>query len=329
MARPLRIEYPDAIYHVTMRGIERRRIVADERDRRQWLNRLGHVVRLHRWRLFAFALMNNHYHLFLQTPEPNLSRGMHDLNSAYATFFNVRHQRSGHLFQGRFKAFIIEDEGYWDSVSCYVHLNPVRAALVAKPQDWRWSSYPGYHWLSQRLGWIDYARVLDDFGGDNDLGRRRYRDFIVAELARQLDSPFAKAKYGLILGSDRFVERIREKLRRQPDDPEVPPLARMRLRPDLPAVIAAVAEHYRCDPDGWRPGRRSGDLARAVAAYLGRQLTGERLRPIADALGYSSPSSVTAACRRVERARRNPRRERDLQAIVRRLERVVEGSDLD
>src|SRR5271169_1035762 len=143
MARPLRIELAGGLYHVMSRGNERRAIVRDDADRQRRLDGLQRTVATHGWRLHAFALMTNHEHLFLQTAEPNLSAGMHLLNSSYTGYFNLRHRRVGHLFQGRFKAHLVEEEGYFTEISRYIHLNPVRARLVQRPEQWKWSSYAG------------------------------------------------------------------------------------------------------------------------------------------------------------------------------------------
>ena len=319
MARPLRLEFPDAIYHVTSRGIERRAIVADDRDRDRWLTHLERVVKQRRWRTFAFALMDNHFHLFVQTPEPNLSAGMRDLNGGYVSYFNARHQRAGHLFQGRFKAFVIENQGYWHEVSRYVHLNPVRAGLVAKPEAWRWSSYAGYYRPARRLPWVDRERVLADFGGDTRDGRARYREFVEEGLGRKLDSPLSAAVHGLVLGSDRFVERVQELLGQRPEDPEVPQLARFRPRPALSDVMALVAKHYGRDPSAWAPGRRCDDPARSVAAYLARHVAGETSRRVAAALGYRNRSSVTVACRRIQAAPPRSELAKDVRDLARHL----------
>ena len=139
----LRIEYPGAIYHVMARGNGRQDIVRDDRDRQRWLDTLERTVNVLRWELFAFVLLSNHFHLFLRTPLPNLSRGMQRLLSGYAIGWARRYRRSGHVFQGRFRAELIEDESYFWTVSRYLHLNPVREP-VDHPQDWPWSSYPGY-----------------------------------------------------------------------------------------------------------------------------------------------------------------------------------------
>ncbi len=319
MARPLRIEFADAIYHATARGNARNAIVAGDADREKWLALLAETVQRHHWRVFAFALLDNHFHLFLQTPEPNLSAGMHDLCGTYAGYLNRRHDRSGHVFQGRFKAVLVEGQGHWLEVSRYVHLNPVRAGLVRRPEDWRWSSYRGYHLASRCLPWVDYQPVLEEFGRDGPAARRAYRAFIEEGLGRKLDSPLARAVAGVVLGSEAFVARVRALLASRPDDAEVPPLSRLRAAPRIEAICRAVAERFGSDATAWRPGRRADDLARAVAAYLARRLTREPLRAIAAALGYRRASSAAAACLRVERALSNPRLRRDVAALARTI----------
>src|SRR5215213_10285052 len=141
MARPLRIDVPGALHHVTSRGNERRPIFRSNRDREAFLQLLAEAVKRFGWSVTAWVLMTNHFHLVIQTPEANLSRGMQWLNGSYADWFNRRHERSGHLFQGRFKSFLIDQETYFDEVLRYVVLNPVRANMVGGPEEYRWSSY--------------------------------------------------------------------------------------------------------------------------------------------------------------------------------------------
>ena len=154
MARPLRIEFPGAIYHVMSRGNARQQIFQDQRDYQRLVDGLAQTVERCGWELLSFVLMPNHLHLFLRTPQPNLSCGMQYLLSGYANWYAKRHQRAGHLFQGRFKGELIEDESYFWTVSRYVHLNPVRGQRppVEHPTDWSWSSYPGYA-QSEWTGW--------------------------------------------------------------------------------------------------------------------------------------------------------------------------------
>ncbi len=140
MARPLRISVPGGTYHVTSRGLERRSIVSDDVDCQQWTDLLGRVASRRNWRLYAWALMNNHYHLFLRVPHADLSQGMHDLNSAYVSVYNRRHQRCGPLLQGRFKGILVQNKYHYWELSRYVHLNPVRAGLAIFPEKYPWSS---------------------------------------------------------------------------------------------------------------------------------------------------------------------------------------------
>lgn len=154
MSRPLRIEFPGALYHVICRGNERRPIVGDDADRRKRLDWLRRTVEMYGWRLHAFVLMDNHDHLFVETPDANLSAGMQHYNSSYTGSFNRRHRGAGHLFQGRFQGHLIEEEGYFLEVSRYIHLNPARARAVAQPEDWPWGSCPGYVRGARKLEWI-------------------------------------------------------------------------------------------------------------------------------------------------------------------------------
>jgi len=141
MSRKLRVQFEGAIYHVMSRGNARQDIVADDRDRRHFVDRLGSQVRRSGWELITFVLLSNHFHLLVRTPRPDLARGMQRLLSSHAGYFAARYRRPGHLFQGRYRAELIEDESYYWCVSRYIHLNPVRAGLVAAPEDWPWSRW--------------------------------------------------------------------------------------------------------------------------------------------------------------------------------------------
>ena len=300
MARPLRIELPGGLYHVMSRGNERRAIVRDDADRQRRLHWLQRTVETHGWHLHAFVLMNNHEHLFVETPEPNLSAGMHLLNGSYTGYFNHRHRRVGHLLQGRFKAHLIEQEGYFTEISRYIHLNPVRARLVERPEHWPWSSYAGYRGRRAALGWVTYERVLGEFGTDPTESRRRYVQFVAAGLAAPPKCPWADALGALVVGSQRFAERVRRLLGDRPADWELPQVQRLRGRPALDCIVAAVADHYGLSAGIWAAGTRSDDLGRALAAYLARRRYGYPAVAIARALGYRGHSSVAAAVARVE-----------------------------
>src|SRR5271166_115001 len=161
MARPLRNEFPGAIYHVMSRGNVRQTVFRDDSDYQRLIKGLGTVVGRLGWDLLCFVLMPNHFHLLVRTPRPNLSRGMQHLTSGYANWCSRRHRRPGHTFQGRFKSELIEDESYFWTVSRYIHLNPVRGKrpLADHPRDWPWSSYPGYDRRRRRVGWVAYEAL--------------------------------------------------------------------------------------------------------------------------------------------------------------------------
>ncbi len=300
MTRPLRIEFPGALYHVMSRGNERRRIVRDDADRQKWIEWLRRTVETHGWRLHGFVLMPNHHHLFVETPEANLSEGMHYLNGSFTGYFNRRHRRSGHLFQGRFKAHLVEEEGYFLEVSRYVHLNPVRGRLVERPEDYRWSSYPGYRRAARALPWVTYARVLGEFGHTASQTRRAYARFVQAGIDEPPESPFRQALGGFLLGSSEFIESIGRRLEDRPTDADVPQLQELRPRPSLATILTAVGEHFDRDPADWSRGTRCEDAGRAVAAYLARRRFGYRATAVAVALGYGSSSAVSHAIRRID-----------------------------
>ena len=171
MPRPPRVAFENAIYHVTTRGVRREDVFRDDRDRRRFLRLLALVVRRFEWDLFSFVLMDNHIHLFVRTPKANISKGMQYLLSSYAAWWTVRHDEPGHVFQSRFHSKLVEGAGYFWTVTRYVHLNPVRAGMIPGPQDWQWSSFPGYVDRDRRVSWVAYDAVWGawqgEFGGDD------------------------------------------------------------------------------------------------------------------------------------------------------------------
>ncbi len=322
MARPLRIEFAGGLYHVMSRGNERQPIVRDDTDRRKRLDWLRRTIETYGWRLYAFALMVNHEHLFVQTPEPNLSAGMQFLNGSYTGYFNDRHRRVGHLFQGRFKSQLVDEEGYYHEVSRYIHLNPVRAGIVAQPEMYPWSSFPGYQWANRQLPWVAYDRVLREFGRDAAEARRAYARFVRAATRDGVESPFARAVGGVILGGEAFVARVRALLAEQPPDPELPELEELRSRPTLEQIVTVVGERFGQDGSAWLPGKRADDAGRAVAAYLARRQFGYSAGAVARALGYRDHSGVSRAVARVEAAGAS------LRTTITDLARTL-GSDRD
>jgi REP element-mobilizing transposase RayT len=207
MARPLRLEFPGALYHLTSRGNERRPTFYDDGDRVAFLDFLGQTVRRFGWIVTAWVLMTNHFHLVVQTPDPNLSKGMHWLNTKYVGWFNKRHKRSGHLYGGRFKSHLVEKEAYLAEVLRYVVLNPVRAGMVAHPADYRWSSYRATAGLEVADEWLDVEAALSLFAPDHDIAQGYYREFVEAKIG-STERLWDKAINGIYLGTVSWASAI-------------------------------------------------------------------------------------------------------------------------
>jgi REP element-mobilizing transposase RayT len=229
MARPLRIEFPGAVYHVTSRGNERGEVFRGDGDRELFLATLGRTVIRWRWVAHAYCLMGNHYHLVIETPEANLSRGMRQLNGEYTQAFNRLHRRVGHLFQGRFKAVLVEKESHLLELCRYVVLNPVKAKgmKVAKPEAWPWSSYRATVGEETGPGWLTVSWLLSRFGKNVNKAREAYRDFVAEGSGRKLEK---EERPGLWIGSDGFGERLQGLAR---DKEHVLEHPRRQRKPDL------------------------------------------------------------------------------------------------
>jgi len=239
MARPLRIEYPGAVYHVTARGNARAAVFLDDDDRRRFLALLAETAERERWTCHAYCLMGNHYHLLLETASANLGRGMRQLNGVYTQRFNRAHQRVGHVFQGRYKAILVEKQAYLLELCRYVVLNPVRAGMVAKPGDWLWSSYRRTALAARNDGPAPPAWLLRQFGANDKAARAAYRRFVRAGVG-QTASPWAELQAGLALGGAAFVASLRAHLTAAPA--ESPRRQRNLGRPPLSALRGAHAD---------------------------------------------------------------------------------------
>ncbi|MBM4043048.1 MAG: hypothetical protein FJ290_31550 [Planctomycetes bacterium] len=293
MARPLRIEVADGVYHVTSRGLERREIVRDDRDREKWHELLATVAVRRRWRVFAWALLDNHHHLFLQTPEPNLSAGMHDLNSGYATVFNRRHGRYGPLLQGRFKAILVERDAHDWELSRYVHLNPVRAGLAARPELYPWSSCRFYLGLASPPPWLAWEQVLIRHGRRLREARRAYAAFLDEGVATPPRSPLGRVVASTVLGSAAFVEKVKAWLAGRRPDPEVPAARALAPRVEPEDAEAAVCRAFGVEAAVLRQRGRWHNEPRSVAIYLCRKWTGGTIRAIGERFGGVLGTQVT------------------------------------
>ena len=219
MARPLRIEFPGAWYHFTCRGNERNSIFKDDTDRKEFLSILKDSLEKYATQLHGYVLMENHFHLILHTPSGNLRHFAQRFNTAYTVYYNRKHKRNGHLYQGRYKAILIEKDSYLLVLSRYIHLNPVKIKKIKKLslserieylRSYRWSSNLGYGLLRYRNDFMCYGDVLDYMGEDTKNGRKGYREFVEDGLLTDVESPFDDIKGNVVLGKSGFVDWVYE-----------------------------------------------------------------------------------------------------------------------
>ena len=302
MARPLRIEFPGALYHVTARGNERKPIYRDAGDRRRFLERLAGVAGTHRLAVHAYVLMRNHYHLLVETRAANLSRAMRQLNGVYTQDFNRRHRRAGHLFQGRYKAILVEKDSYLLELSRYLHLNPVRVGEVRAAWEFPWSSAAAFVGKAPAPEYLLMEEVLGHFGRRRATARRRYAAFLRAGVEQGGAPPWAAVEGQLLLGERRWVERLKRHLRDRPLGEEVTGVRQLRLHPPVSVVITQVCREATIAPERLlqRRGTR-GSWARGVAMALAWELCGVSQREVGRVFGVG-PSAVAKS-----RARLAPR----------------------
>jgi REP element-mobilizing transposase RayT len=287
MARPLRLEFPGALYHVTARGDGREDIFLSDDDRRLFLDVLGNVWERFNWRVHAYCLMTNHYHLLVETPEANLAKGMRQLNGVYTQRFNRFHDRVGHVFQGRYRSILVQKERHLLELARYVVLNPVRARLATDPEDWPWSSYRATTGRESPPDWLDRVTVLAAFGSTEGEAIAHYIRFVAD--GKGQPSPWGQLKHQIFLGSDRFVESARKRIPEGIDLEQVPQArAREAAKP--------LAEYARQHPER--------DAAIAAAYESG----GYTLRELGEYFGlhYSRVSKVVQAARQAKRKKSRP-----------------------
>lgn len=338
MARPLRIEFPGAIYHVTSRMLgswrqTRDRLFRDERDHLRFLERLGEGVADFGIRLYLFTLMSNHYHLVLETPEGNLSRFMQSLSTAYTVYFNKCHRRHGHLLDGRYKAKLVSGDDYLLRLSRYVHLNPVWTSgwrgrpireRIEHLRRYRWSSYPDYIGRDQRWEFVDRGPVLAMMAGNLAAKRIAYRKFVETGLATA-DEEFQEALKACPAGIGeesflKWVEGLRGRKVRESNRPE--DLAFRRVREPLPTavVVEVVAAVLGVSPEDFGKRRRNSAL-RALASRFLIRYAGQTQREVAALLGTGTGGAISAQVARLPGLLKGDAR---LARKVRQIERQLE-----
>jgi REP-associated tyrosine transposase len=312
MARPLRVEFEDAIYHLCGRGNARQAIFHDEQDRARFVELLSESAQRFEAAVFCFVLMGNHFHLVAQTHRANLRRWMHWLLVSYTVYFNRRHRSGGHLFEGRYKSFLVQEGDYLLGLSRYVHLNPVRGVSLGRgtPAErrkrlraFKWSTYRGYAGLSAPFPFVQEAMVLGELRGPGRAERLRYRRFVEEGLLREIENPFEAVLWQAVLGDESLVQKLRDRVKGlHKQRREITSLRGALRSVDLEKILKRVARKYGVDRQRLvAPGER-GLQAKNVAMWMVWESGSKSLREIGELFGGLDYAAVAQRIRRTRSA---------------------------
>lgn len=299
MARPLRIEYPGAWYHVMNRGAGQREVFKTERQREYFLGLLNDTTNRFQAEWHAYCLMGNHYHLLIRTPQGNLQRIMRHVDGLYTQFFNRTEDRDGPLFRGRYRAVLVDADTHWLELSRYIHRNPLEAGLTNDLKDYRWSSYQVYAGLKTRPPWLITEYVLKAIGERDQ--NSRYRTFVTGDTDKELRSFYEQTRMSPILGDERFRAQALAGKERNINHPD---LRVAKPLPSLEKIVAVTCRRLKVsDEEIWksRRGRAAGSPARVVAMYLCQRIGGMTLPEIATAFALDSYAGAGAVIRKLKR----------------------------
>jgi len=268
MARPLRLEYPGALYHVTSRGDRREAIFEDDEDRLHWLDNLSNVCCRFNWCIHTYCLMDNHYHFVVETADANLSKGMRQLNGVYTQYFNRRHQRVGHVFQGRFKAILVDKEAYLLELSRYVVLNPVRARMVGHIDKWPWSSYLAMVGKCAPPAWLETDWLLSHFSQQRKRARQQFINFVREGVG--LPSIWTDLKKQVYLGDDQFINTLQKKINKKEFLDDIPALQKRALAKPLRYYQNKYKNEHKAITAAFLSG---GYTMKEIGDYFGKHYT--------------------------------------------------------
>jgi putative transposase len=320
MVRPLRLQYPDAAYHVTCRGNEQKDIFRDSGDRKRFLQYLAQSLSTYTVKLYSYVLMSNHFHLLLETPLGNLGEFMRHFNISYTGYFNRRHRRVGHLYQGRYKSILVDKDAYLSVVSRYIHLNPIRTRSLAKasPREkihylnhYPWSSLHGYLEKRKREPFIEYGVVLGEYGGETGRGRRGYQRALYADIGGGLEIK-GKIIGQSLLGGEEFISWVSRTFLKGEQDRESPSVREIRKYRAEETILGVIERVTGKSIEEIREGKGA---VRQVAMELLYRVGGLKGHEIGRLLGIGY-TSVSQERRRLKERLRN---DRNLQALFTRL----------
>lgn len=298
MSRPLRIVYPGAWYHVMNRGRRRERIFSEEEDFRAFINLLRESIDAWGIRVGAYCLMSNHYHLLMQTPLGNLPRAMRHIDGVYTQRYNRRYGHDGQLFRGRYKAVLVQAEGYLVEVVRYIHQNPKRAGVETEFGAYPWTSHQGYLSSARRWEWLAKEPVMSLIAGVAADRRRAYIEFIRRNISEEVRRFYSLVNLKSVLGTSNFIQWVKDSFSDAMSSPEI--LCADLSKTTFEKVLLAVSDCYGIKLSDLRiPRRGISNEARKAAVFLARKRTGESLASIARRLGLKRHSSVVSVLRRL------------------------------
>ena len=292
MARPVRIEYPGAVYHVICRGNNRQGIFKDDQDRTTYLEKLSLYCEQKEVELLCYCLLPNHLHLLLETPQANLSKLMQPFQTSYTLYFNRRHRHTGHVFEQRYKAFLVDRDNYLLQVSRYIHLNPVGVRMVERPQDYRWSSYKAYL-RDEKSSRLNREVILGQFEGKGRRRVSRYRDFVEGGLGIKKEWSELPVLRQAFVGDEDFVEQAMKRAAKRPA---------IEGRYSLADIVRAVSKAAGLEGEELRRATQQEHVKRGreLLMYIARRYSSASLREIAGYLRARDISTVSHGVRRAE-----------------------------
>jgi REP-associated tyrosine transposase len=298
MARSLRITFPGAFYHVTSRGNERKAVFKSTRDRQKFYEYLETATERYNAVIHAYCLMDNHYHILLETPLGNLPQIMQHINGAYTTYYNVKRARAGHLFQGRYKAILVEMDEYAKELSRYIHLNPVRAKLVETPEKYEWSSYNFFIGRKKAPDWLHRDFILSYFGNKVSSAQLGYKKFVSSHVNLKYDSPLKEVTASVLLGSHDFIQFVKDTyLTDKKPVRDLPAIRMLGPKITFQEIFDIVESEFGQDLA----------LARSIKLYFCRKHTGEKLKTIGEQFGVGD-AAVAQSCKRFKLKLENDRK---------------------
>ncbi len=290
MARPLRVEYKGAVYHILSRGNRAEFIFKEDADKEYFLRILQKAVEKYGIELYAYCIMGNHYHLLMGTPYGLLSKVMHTVQSSYGSYQQRERGWIGHVFAGRYKSLCVEKAGYILELSRYIHLNPVRAKIVKDPEEYCWSSYRLYVGKDKRPNWVNTEWLLEEYGKTRQAAQRKYRKFVEAGISNPSPFPTEKVAGQAILGSKDFVEKVRSDIGQERQMSDVTAKKLYCARVGVEELYRAVCRYYGVE--GLAKGKRGG-RSRDMFIYLSKKVTSATNRDIGGMVGKISFSAVS------------------------------------